>query len=85
MKKQEKKQAALRWGKAVIGGRWGLVAWGLSGASAMAVAVWGLQTVAIPLIMLKTASWGIWGIGVFKESRDNLRLGRKGKSDPPRR
>ncbi|QJD28835.1 hypothetical protein [Methylococcus geothermalis] len=85
MTKQEKKQTALRWGKAAVGGRWGMVAWGISGASAMAVAVWGLQTVAIPLIMLKTASWGIWGIGVFKESRANLKLGRNGQSAPPRR
>lgn len=84
MKKKEKKQAALRWGKAAIGGRWGLVAWGISGASAMAVAVWGLQTVAIPLIMLKTASWGIWSIGVFKESKGNLKLGRDSKPTPPK-
>ncbi len=85
MEKQEKKRAALRWGKTAIGGRWGLVAWGISGASAMAVAVWGLQTVAIPLIMLKTASWGIWGFGVFRESRAHLKqTGHDGKSVPPR-
>lgn len=84
MKKNNKnKQTALRWGKAAIGGRWGLVAWGISGASAMAVAVWGLQTVAIPLIMLKTASWGIWSIGVFKESKANLKAGRTGTPKPP--
>ncbi len=47
----------------------GIIAWGISGASAMAVVVWGLQTVALPLLMLKTASWGIWGLGVFRESR----------------
>lgn len=47
----------------------GLVAWSVSGASAVAIIIWGLQTVAIPLLMLKTASWGIWGIGVIKESK----------------
>jgi hypothetical protein len=55
--------------RVVIGGRWGVFAWSLSGASALAVIVWGLKTVAIPLLMLKTASWGIWGLGVLRESR----------------
>lgn len=58
-----------RWMRVAIGGPMGIIAWGISGASAMAVVVWGLQTVALPLLMLKTASWGIWGLGVFRESR----------------
>jgi hypothetical protein len=52
-----------------VGGRWGVFAWSLSGASALAVILWGLKTVAFPLLMLKTASWGIWGLGVLRESR----------------
>jgi hypothetical protein len=35
----------------------------------MAVVLWGIKAVAIPLLMVKTASWGIWGLGVFRESR----------------
>jgi hypothetical protein len=58
-----------RWLRVAMGGPWGLVAWGISGASAAAVVLWGLQAVALPLLMLKTASWGIWGLGVFRESR----------------
>ncbi|WP_145998591.1 hypothetical protein [Methyloterricola oryzae] len=58
-----------RWLRVAIGGPMGIIAWGISGASAMAIVVWGLQTVALPLLMLKTASWGIWGLGVFRESR----------------
>lgn len=63
----------LDWLKVVIGGPLGALAWSLSGASALAVFIWGLQTVALPLLMLKTASWGIWGIGVFRESKAKLR------------
>lgn len=55
--------------RVVVGGPLGLLAWSLSGASAMAIVLWGLKAVAIPLLMLKTASWGIWGWGVFRESR----------------
>ena len=31
--------------------------------------IWGLKTIALPLLMIKTASWGIWGAGVLHESR----------------
>lgn len=55
--------------RVAVGGPMGLVAWSLSGAGAMAVVIWGLQAVAIPLLMLKTASWGIWGLGVLRESK----------------
>lgn len=55
--------------RVAVGGPLGLVAWSLSGAGAMAVVVWGIQAVAIPLLMIKTASWGIWGWGVFRESK----------------
>jgi hypothetical protein len=65
------------WGRIAVGGPLGLVAWGISGASAVAVLMWGLSTVAIPLLMLKTASWGIWGFGVFRESRTRLALSKK--------
>lgn len=55
--------------RVVVGGTWGVVAWTLSGLSAMAVVLWGIKAVAIPLLMIKTASWGIWGLGVLRESR----------------
>jgi hypothetical protein len=55
--------------RVLVGGSWGLVAWSLSGAGVIAVVLWGIETVAIPLLMLKTASWGIWGLGVFRESK----------------
>lgn len=58
-----------RWGRVAIGGPLGILAWSISGASAVAILMWGLSTVAIPLLMLKTASWGIWGFGVFREAR----------------
>jgi len=57
------------WGRVIVGGPMGVVAWSISGASAVAIFVWGLNTVALPLIMLKTASWGIWGFGVLRESK----------------
>jgi hypothetical protein len=59
----------LRAARILVGGTWGLMAWSLSGASAMAVMLWGLKSVAIPLLMLKTASWGIWGLGVIREAK----------------
>lgn len=62
-------QTLVRWVRIAIGGPMGLVAWSLSGASAAAIVIWGLKTVALPLLMLKTASWGIWGVGVVKESK----------------
>jgi hypothetical protein len=58
-----------RWIRVVVGGPLGVVAWGMSGASAMAVVIWGIKVVAIPLLMIKTAAWGIWGFGVMRESR----------------
>lgn len=70
-----------RWGRLIIGGPMGLLAWGISGASAVAIIIWGLSTVAIPLVMLKTASWGIWGFGVFRESK--IRLENQKKTTPP--
>ena len=68
------KQKITSWLRLVVGGPVGIVAWSISGASAMAVLIWGLKTVAIPLLMLKTASWGIWGLGVFRESKSRRRL-----------
>ncbi|MBS1213996.1 MAG: hypothetical protein H6R26_2613 [Proteobacteria bacterium] len=66
---KEFKQKIMNWLRVIVGGPMGIIAWSISGASAMAVVVWGLQTVALPLLMIKTASWGIWGLGVFRESR----------------
>ncbi len=79
----------LRWGRVIIGGPLGIVAWGISGASAVAILMWGLSTVAIPLLMLKTASWGIWGFGVFRESKlrnkdmEKSKLPHSPKDDTP--
>ncbi len=55
--------------RVLIGGPAGIFAWSLSGAGALAVVIWGLKTIALPLLMIKTASWGIWGAGVLHESR----------------
>ncbi|MDD5033674.1 MAG: hypothetical protein PHE55_02865 [Methylococcaceae bacterium] len=65
---------AIRWARFVVGGRLGVLAWSLSGASAAAIVVWGLEAVALPLLMLKTASWGMWGVGVLRESRIRRRI-----------
>ncbi len=74
----------VRWGRVAVGGPLGILAWCVSGASAVAIFLWGLNTVAIPLLMLKTASWGIWGFGVFRESRTRLHpLKKTPTASPP--
>lgn len=67
--------------KVIVGGSAGLFAWSLSGAGAIAVAIWGIKTVAFPLLMLKTASWGIWGAGVMRQS--HLRKQALAEEDKP--
>jgi hypothetical protein len=67
--KEKLQQKLIRWVRVIIGGPLGIIAWSISGASALAIVVWGLKTVALPLLMLKTASWGIWGFGVLRESK----------------
>lgn len=54
--------------KVLIGGPAGLCAWGLSGAGALAALVWGLKAIALPLVMIKTVSWSLWGAGVLHQS-----------------
>jgi len=76
------KKLICRWVRVAIGGPLGLLAWSISGASAVAIFMWGLNTVAIPLLMFKTASWGIWGFGVFRESKMRLK-GTKNTEPPP--
>lgn len=71
------------WGRVIVGGPMGVFAWGISGASAVAIFVWGLNTVALPLIMLKTASWGIWGFGVLRESKTRVAASKKSKQPLP--
>jgi hypothetical protein len=46
----------------------GAAAWIMSGCAALAVAFWGLSA-AIPVLIIKTASWGLWGIGVAREAK----------------
>lgn len=82
MPKSDWSKKFAQWGRVAIGGPLGLLAWGISGASAAAIIMWGLSTVAIPLIMLKTASWGIWGFGVFRESKSRLEADKKTASVP---
>lgn len=67
--KEKLQTKIIRWLRVIIGGPLGLIAWSISGASALAIVLWGLKTVALPLLMLKTASWGIWGFGVLRESK----------------
>jgi len=71
--KEKLQQKLIRWVRVIVGGPLGLLAWSISGASALAIVVWGLKTVALPLLMLKTASWGIWGFGVLRESKTRSR------------
>lgn len=78
----EIKQRLTHWLRVAIGGPLGVLAWTISGASAMAVVMWGLNTVAIPLLMLKTASWGIWGFGVLKESKERRKNTETDRSAP---
>ncbi len=53
--------------KVLIGGPLGAFAWSVGGAGAIAVLIWGIKTVAIPLLILKTTSWGLWGAGVLHQ------------------
>lgn len=70
--------------RVIIGGPLGVLAWAVSGASAVAVVVWGIKAVAIPLLMLKTASWGIWGFGVFRESKTQIQANKNlAETNPP--
>ncbi len=69
-----------RAGRVIVGGTWGLVAWSLSGVGAVAVVIWGIKAVAIPLVMIKTASWGIWGLGVLREAKTRNNLPPPGSS-----
>ena len=73
---QKLQEKLVRWIRIAIGGPLGLLAWSVSGASAVAIVIWGLKTVAIPLLMIKTASWGMWGLGVLKESKTRRLLKR---------
>jgi hypothetical protein len=75
------REKLLRWGRVIIGGPLGFLAWSISGFSALAIIMWGINTVALPLLMLKTASWGIWGFGVFRESKSRTRELKK--NEPP--
>jgi hypothetical protein len=58
----------------LIGGPVGLAAWGLSIVGLLAIGAWGLKA-ALPVSLLKAASWGIWSIGVVRESREIVRGG----------
>ncbi|CAL1240071.1 hypothetical protein [Candidatus Methylocalor cossyra] len=53
----------------LLGGRWGILAWGLSLIAVVAVALWDAHTLAMPLLMIKTASWGFWGFGIVRERK----------------
>lgn len=67
-------RALRKFNRILIGGPIGLAAWGVSGAGVLAIAAWGLKA-ALPALLLKAASWGIWGVGVLKESREAARGG----------
>ncbi len=74
--------------KVIVGGRTGLFAWGLSGVGAVAILIWGVKLIAVPLLMVKTASWGIWGVGVVRESQLRKRSldalqDQGGETEPP--
>lgn len=65
-------RALRKYNRILVGGPIGLAAWGISGVGALAIAGWGLKAV-LPALVLKAASWGIWGIGVAREGRAVLR------------
>lgn len=53
--------------KVLIGGPLGAFAWSLSGAGAIAVLIWGIKTIALPLLIIKTTTWWLWGIGFLRQ------------------
>jgi hypothetical protein len=61
-------QTLRKYNRILIGGPVGLAAWGISGAGLLAIGAWGLKA-ALPALLLKAASWGVWGLGVMWESR----------------
>ena len=65
-------RALRKYNRILIGGPVGLAAWGISGVGALAIAGWGLKAV-LPALVLKAASWGIWGFGVLREGRAAVR------------
>ncbi|MFN3918714.1 MAG: hypothetical protein ACK4JF_00305 [Methylohalobius sp.] len=67
--------------KVLIGGPLGAFAWSVGGAGAIAVLIWGIKTVAIPLLVLKTTSWGLWGAGVLHQLTCRCRVRQAAKSN----
>lgn len=53
--------------KVLIGGPLGAFAWSLSGAGVIAVLIWGIQTITIPLLIIKTTAWWLWGVGFLRQ------------------
>ncbi len=53
--------------KVLVGGPVGAFAWSLSGAGAIAVLIWGIKTIAIPLLIIKTTAWWLWGVGFLRQ------------------
>ncbi len=53
--------------KILVGGPVGAFAWSLSGAGAIAVLIWGIKTIAIPLLIIKTTTWWLWVVGFLRQ------------------
>ncbi|WP_221047691.1 hypothetical protein [Methylogaea oryzae] len=62
-----------RLNRVIIGGPMGAAAWGMSGLCVAAVAAWGLEAAAVPVLIIKGASWSLWGVGVLRESTTKKR------------
>lgn len=69
-----------RFNRIVVGGPLGVAAWAMSGVCAAAIAVWGLNA-AVPVLIVKGASWSLWGFGVLRESARTRRMGLAGTAE----
>lgn len=60
-------QILKKYHRIIVGGPLGIIAWLASALCAAAIAMWGLSA-ALPVLIIKGASWGLWGFGVLRES-----------------
>lgn len=75
--------------KMIIGGPLGVLAWSASAGTMLVIFVWGLEKSVFAVVVVKTVSWGMWGVGVIrqssyfkslKESRNGLNNAKKSLS-----
>ncbi|WP_240761633.1 hypothetical protein [Nitrosococcus wardiae] len=54
--------------KVIIGGPLGILAWSASAGTMLIVFIWGLEKSVFAVVAVKTVSWGMWGVGVIRQS-----------------